>query len=179
MIIGLLSVVAAACSTTTTTPQATVTVTQPAVQSPTGTAAASPGAAGLETPVRDGALEFTVHGVRRANLVETAAKSNPQLPDGEFVIVSLTVRNIGTEPAQYFTDSQSLIVNGRQNPADILAAVYLDPQSADYIAPGLAVDIETPFDVPKGTVPDGVLLDEITEPSGVMVDLRGVPIAQS
>ncbi|MFN3007029.1 DUF4352 domain-containing protein [Mycolicibacterium wolinskyi] len=129
----------------------------------------------MGVPVRDGPLEFTVHGVRRASSVPTPAGT--QDAQGEYLIVALTVANVGVEPTQYFTDSQSLVIGGRQNPADILAAVYLDPQSADYITPGLAVDIETPFDVPVGSVPESIVLSDIGEPGGVVVDLAGVQIS--
>jgi archaellum component FlaG (FlaF/FlaG flagellin family) len=98
---------------------------------------------------------------------------------GEYIIVDLTVKNVGGTPVQYYTDSQSLVIDGKQHPADILAAVYLSPGSADFIQPGLAIDVETPFDVPVGSVPESILLGDITEPSSVTVSLVGAPITSS
>jgi archaellum component FlaG (FlaF/FlaG flagellin family) len=98
-------------------------------------------------------------------------------PEGEFVIVDLTVKNIGAEPVQYFTDSQYLVIDGKQHPADVLAAVYLNPESTDYIQPGLAIDIGTPFDVPTGSIPESIVLTDISNPHAVTVDLSSTPIA--
>ncbi|OCB43950.1 hypothetical protein A5721_22945 [Mycobacterium vulneris] len=147
---------------------------QPAELPPTTHARteAPPRSSTVGEPITDGSLRFTVHGLRRYSGAVKAAR-----PAGEYLIVSLTVQNVGDAPVQYFTESQQLVIDGKQHPADILAAVYLSPQSADYIQPGLAIDIETPFDVPIGSLPEAVLLNEISEPSTAVVDLRGVRIA--
>jgi hypothetical protein len=132
------------------------------------------GQASLEVPVRDGSLEFIVHGVRRTNVAQSPTNPVAQTQAaGEYIIVDLTVKNVGSAPVQYFTDSQSLVIDGKQHRADILAAVYLSPQSADFIQPGLAIDVATPFDVPVGSVPQSILLNDITEPSVVTVSLVG------
>ena len=136
--------------------------------------------AGMGVPVRDGSLEFTVNGLRRTSIAQSPTNPSAQTQAaGEYIIVDLTVKNVGSEPVQYYTDSQSLVIDGKQHSADILAAVYLSPQSADYIQPGLGIDIETPFDVPIGSIPQSILLDEITEPTTATVSLAGAPITPS
>jgi hypothetical protein len=140
-----------------------------------GTATQSAAPVPVGTPVRDGPLEFTVLGVRRAASVPTPA--GEQQAAGEYLIVHLTVKNVGSQPQSYYTDSQSLVIAGTQHHADTLAAVYLDQESADTINPGLAIDIETPFDVLEGSVPEAIVLNDITEPGGVTVDLTGAPIS--
>jgi archaellum component FlaG (FlaF/FlaG flagellin family) len=150
--------------------------------SPTPSVAETSGAraAGLGVPVTDGDLEFAVHGLRRAAVAQSPTNPMAQTQAaGEYIIVALSVKNVGSEPKQYFTDSQSLVIDGRQHSADILAAVYLDPESADYIQPGLAIDVETPFDVPVGSTPESIVLSDIAQPRGVTVDLTGAPIATS
>ena len=164
------------CSAPTTYPGTVpspplVTYTPPAISTPVQTVAP----AGIGVPVRDGSLEFTVHGIRRSSVAQIPG--NPQgrtQAVGEYIIVSLNVKNIGSQPVQYYTDSQSLVINGSQHSADILAAVYLNPESAEYIQPGLAVNIETPFDVPVGSQPEAIVLNDIySTPVGVTVSLVG------
>jgi hypothetical protein len=94
----------------------------------------------------------------------------------EFIIVDLTVKNVGSQPQSYYTDSQMLVIAGKQHSADTLAAVYLDPESASAINPGLAIDIPTPFDVPEGSQPEAIVLDDIADSGGVTVSLAGAPI---
>lgn len=136
---------------------------------------------GIGVPTRDGTLEFTVHGLRRSTTVPTPSETNPWRAKGEFVIVDLTVKNVGDQSQTYYTDSQTLVIDGKQHNADPLAAVYLDQESANPIQPGLAIDIETPFDVAVGSRPEAVILDgdPISTPGGVRVNLVGVPIAAS
>jgi hypothetical protein len=149
--------------------------TDTAVGTPTQSATPVP----VGTPVRDGPLEFTVLGVRRAASVPTPA--GQQQAAGEYLIVHLTVKNVGSQPQSYYTDSQSLVIAGTQHHADNLAAVYLDQvsdqESTDTINPGLAIDIETPFDVPVGSQPGAIVLRGGFNPGGVTVDLTGARIS--
>jgi uncharacterized protein DUF4352 len=128
-------------------------------------------------PARDGTLEFVVHGLRRAATAGDPTNESARVQaEGEFIIVDLTVKNIGDQPQSY-TDSQMLVIAGKQHSADILAAVWMFPESASTINPGLAIDIATPFDVPVGSQPDAIVLNDIADPGGVTVDLAGALIS--
>jgi len=119
---------------------------EPAAEAP----AAEAPAAGLGTPVRDGKFEFTVTsvepGVARVgnDLIGTEAQ-------GQYVLVHLTVANIGTE-AQYFSDGaqKAFDAQGREFSADSAAGVYLEGNDTllNQINPGNTVTGTVVFDVP-------------------------------
>ena len=121
-----------------------------------------------------------VHGLRcSATAGDPAVTSIPAVAVGEFIIVDMTVKNVSAELQTYFTESQMLVIDGKQHSPDQLGAVYLDPESESAINPGLAIDIEVPFDVPVGAVPEAIVLDGDLTPGGVTVDLTGARIATS
>lgn len=124
---------------------------QPApAEEPAAEPAAEAPAAGLGTPVRDGKFEFTVTsvepGVARVgnDLIGTEAQ-------GQYVLVHLTVANIGTE-AQYFSDGaqKAFDAQGREFSADSAAGVYLEGNDTllNQINPGNTVTGTVVFDVP-------------------------------
>ena len=162
-----------------TAPTVTVTHTESSALQParpsTSHSAQLPGATtpGIGEPVRDGSFQFVVQGVRRASAADDVG---PLEPDGERILVDLTVTNIGLQPARFFNDSASLVIDGKQHSADTMASVYLSPESAEDIQPGLSIDVATPFDVPVGSVPEAILLDgDIFDSSVIRVDLNGAP----
>jgi hypothetical protein len=179
----LLTLTACTASNTTMPGAGSLSYTPPGeATAPARTAAPTQPTApvGIGMPARDGTLEFVVHDIRRAPTAGNPTNKFEQVrANGEFIIIDLTVKNIGHQPQSYYTDSQTLVVAGKQHSADILAAVYLAPESASPINPGLAIDIATPFDVPVGSQPDAIILNDIADPGGVTVNLAGAPIATS
>lgn len=140
---------------TTTT---TTTAAAPA-PSASGKAAASPapkaaaGAAKFGTPVRDGKFEFTVTGVKTATKVGNEFLS--KAAQGQFLIYSITVRNIGDKAELFDASSQKLHdAAGKEYSADTEAGIYLGDEGnafLEQINPGNSVKGQVVFDLPKGT----------------------------
>ena len=95
---------------------------------------------------RDGKFAFTVTNV------STAPTAGTEQARGEFVIVTMTVKNTGDEPRSYFVSNQKLIdTAGRQFAADPMA-IARDSMVTD-LNPGFELNVTVPFDVPVGTTP--------------------------
>lgn len=110
----------------------------------------APAAAGLGTPVRDGKFEFTVTSVE-PGVARVGNDLIGKEAQGQYVLVHLTVANIGTE-AQYFSDGaqKAFDAQGREFSADSSAGVYLEGNDTllNQINPGNAVTGTVVFDVP-------------------------------
>jgi hypothetical protein len=130
----------------------------PAKEAPVQQAAASQAPAeaaapGLKQPVRDGKFEFVV------SKVECGAKTLGEAPfaseaQGEYCVVSLTVKNIGNE-AQMFSGSNQIAYNAQDQKftSDGGATLFLADTNSflEDINPGNAVDGVVVFDVAPGT----------------------------
>lgn len=110
----------------------------------------APAAAGLGTPVRDGKFEFTVTSVE-PGVARVGNDLIGKEAQGQYVLVHLTVANIGTE-AQYFSDGaqKAFDAQGREFSADSSAGVYLEGNDTllNQINPGNTVTGTVVFDVP-------------------------------
>ena len=128
----------------------------PADESPASTAA------GIGTPVRDGKFEFTVTGVE-PGVTRVGDDVFGQDAQGQFLLVHVTVTNIG-DKAQYFDGSSQKLTDtqGRTHSADTGAAIYLgDAQSfLNQINPGNSVQGTVVFDVPADAAPATVELHD-------------------
>ena len=116
---------------------------------------------------RDGKFEFTV------NSVYTAPNLGGENAQGEYVIVSMTVQNIGHVAQNYFSDNQKLIDStGRQfspdSMADIEANGKLDEIS---INPGNHINVRVAFDVPPGTTPAQLVVHDSAFSGGATINL--------
>ena len=107
--------------------------------------------------VRDGKFEFRVLGMSRAT--EAGDLSNPYMiakAQGEFIILTLSVTNIGNRPQSYFGSNQKLIdTAGREYGADSEAGLWMNESDGvmSEINPGNSVQVRVAFDVPPGTEP--------------------------
>jgi hypothetical protein len=145
--------------------------------SPTATApAASTGQASIGTEVQDGAFAFTVTKVDTGlhALGQGVLRSEAQ---GSYVLVHVTVRNVGTE-SQLFTDSNQTLLDaqGREFTADTSAAMMNVPDSESFLTdinPGNSVDGVLVFDVPEDVAPASIELHDSMFSSGVLVSLAG------
>ncbi|MGB3698617.1 MAG: DUF4352 domain-containing protein [Gordonia sp. (in: high G+C Gram-positive bacteria)] len=132
--------------------------------------------AGINTPVRDGKFEFTVTGVEK-NL--SSVGDNPYLTQqaqGQFVIVSVKVENIGDKPQSFSPTSQKVVDSqGRSFEPDTTAQVALggsDIPIWDNINPGNSVDVKLVYDMPKNAAPASIELHDSMFSGGASVNLK-------
>lgn len=136
--------------------------------------AAEPEAPGIGAPVRDGKFEFTVTGVE-AGVAEIGDEYFGEQAQGQFVLVHLTVSNIGDEAQTLFGDNQTLVDDqGRQHSANTMASIYLDDNDTfvNEINPGNTVEGTIVFDIPADAVPVSIELHDSAFSGGVSVNLR-------
>ncbi|GAB2662593.1 DUF4352 domain-containing protein [Prescottella soli] len=120
----------------------------------TGTAE-SPTDARIGTPVRDGKFEFVVNGVEAGVPSVGVNEYLTEKAQGQFVLVRMTVRNIGDRAQSFTTSAQKLVdAQDRQYSVDSMATITLDQGVAfEQVNPGNSVEATIVFDVPPGTVP--------------------------
>lgn len=104
--------------------------------------------------MRDGKFEFRVLGMTRA--AQAGDVSNPYMTvdaQGEFIILTMSVANIGDQAQSYFGGNQKLIdSNGREYEANSEADMWMNSGTGD-INPGNSIQVKAAFDVPPGTQP--------------------------
>ena len=104
--------------------------------------------------MRDGKFEFQVLGVTRAQ--QAGDLSNQFMiveAQGEFIIVTMSVTNIGDQAQSYFGTNQKLIdTSGREYEANSSADMWANKGTGD-INPGNSIQVQAAFDVPPGTQP--------------------------
>jgi Domain of unknown function (DUF4352)/Protein of unknown function (DUF2510) len=116
--------------------------------------------------LHDGDLEFVVSGVGTpANW-----RGDPR-PKGQWVIVTMTVRNLDDEPQEFAANNQKLIdSDGHVYAADAEAAVSMNKSSMVVpMNPGDSVNMKLPFDVPVGTLPTALELHDSVFSDGVRI----------
>ncbi|MCC5574440.1 DUF4352 domain-containing protein [Microtetraspora sp. AC03309] len=129
--------------------------------------------AGIGDTVRDGKFSFKVTKVEKGldHVGEGLTASKAQ---GQYVLVHLTVKNIGDE-AQMFTDSAQKLLDskGRQFDADSGAAIWLKDSNGflKNINPGNAVTGFVLFDVPTDFQLAAIELHDSVFSGGVKVAL--------
>lgn len=128
---------------------------------------------GIGDAVRDGKFEFTVTKVRPG--VERVGGQYGEEAQGQFVLVHMTVENIGDESQFFDGDAQKLFdKSDREFSADTLAAAYLEESKSLYneINPGNKVEGIVVFDIPKDVEPVRIELHDSVFSDGVTVDLE-------
>ena len=121
--------------------------------------------AGVGREVFDGSFAFIVTDISSSpTFGSTSAR-------GVWWIVSMAVRNVGTEPRFFEMAAQSLTdSDGRGH-----SATLMEPRSVNKIDPGLQVSVRLAFDVPPGVRPKQIVLREYASSPGAPVNL--VPAA--
>lgn len=129
-------------------------------------------AAGIGAAVRDGKFEFTVQDVERG-VASVGDQFSSQSPQGEYVLVTMNVANIGDEQQLFDTSSQQLLdAAGRQYSVDTVATITNDPNIGfTQINPGNSVVATLVFDVPAGTAPAEIELHDSPFSGGTTVAL--------
>lgn len=128
---------------------------------------------GLGTAVRDGKLEFTVTAVEPGvtNVGDEFLSVDAQ---GQFVLVHVTVTNIGDAAQMFDASSQKLFdTQGREHSADSTAGIYLGDANSflNDINPGNSIQGVVVFDVPADAVPASVELHDSFMSGGSTVAL--------
>lgn len=145
-----------------------------APKKPTSAQPATPSTAAPEgSAVRDGKFEFRVINVTRSKTVSDPT-GNPYMTttaQGEFVVVTLSVQNIGDEARSFYGTNQKLIdVSGRQYDANSAASLWMNPGTGD-INPGNAIQARVAFDVPPGTETRELILHDSMFSGGAHLSL--------
>ncbi|MBY6687208.1 DUF4352 domain-containing protein [Rhodococcus sp. BP-149] len=132
--------------------------------------AAAEQAPGIGAAVRDGKFEFVVQNVERG-VVSVGDQYTSQTPQGEYVLVTVNVANIGNEQQLFDTTSQKLLDGqGREYSTDTLATVTNDPNLGfSQINPGNSLVATLVYDVPAGTAPSEIELHDSLFSGGVTV----------
>ncbi|WP_241249828.1 DUF4352 domain-containing protein [Rhodococcus sp. X156] len=126
----------------------------------------------IGTPVRDGKFEFVVNAVQPGTPT-VGSEPLQTTAQGQFVVVKLSVRNIGDRQQIFNQSAQKLIdQQGRELSTSTVAGAYLD--SNNFLAeinPGNSVDGTIVFDIPKDAVPTTLELHDSVFSGGVKVQL--------
>jgi hypothetical protein len=165
--LGVISRFGAGSETADTTTATSGTVTA-------GSAQQAEPQAGIGTEVRDGDFAFVVTGVEPGvkQLGKGAWSTQAQ---GEFVLVRVTVTNVGTESTMFSGGNQKLRdAQGREFDADSGSAVMYVPDSESFlnkINPGNSVNATVVFDVPVDLQPTEIELHDSIFSRGATVSL--------
>ncbi|OUC98112.1 DUF4352 domain-containing protein [Streptomyces swartbergensis] len=130
-------------------------------------------AAGIGDPARDGKFEFTVTRIQPG--VQRIGGEFGKEAQGQFVLVHVTVSNVGDESQLFDGGAQKLFdKEGREFSADTEAAIYLDESKSflNEINPGNTVKGIVVFDIPKEVTPVKLQLHDSIFSSGVTVNLN-------
>jgi hypothetical protein len=135
---------------------------------PASTTNSSAAVASLGREVHDGNLAFTV-----TRFDCHLPRIRDHIPQGEYVAVIITVKNVGNHPETYVVADQKLKdTTGKTYSTDnAVDATLNDDQIPPTIKPGYPVQMASVFDVPPGTLPTSVELHESASSAGATVDL--------
>ena len=134
---------------------------------------AVPDVAGVGDPVRDGKFEFVVTEAE-TGVAQVGEGIITRTAQGRYVLVHLTIKNIGDEAQLFDGSSQRLIdTDRREHSADLAAALFLADSGSFFnvINPGNSVAGIVAFDVPVEATPATVRLHDSLFSGGVEVSL--------
>lgn len=127
--------------------------------------------------VRDGKFEFVVQGVEcgKKEVVSPETDALRKTAQGEYCLMSLSVKNIGNEQ-QYFSESDQKLLNaeGQQFSPDSTATLYNSNNSDVFLAqinPGNSVQGVLVFDVPAGAKITAAQMHDSAFSGGVKINL--------
>ncbi|GAB2680316.1 uncharacterized protein DUF4352 [Barrientosiimonas humi] len=129
---------------------------------------------GLNAPVRDGKFEFTVTKVETGK-TQIGDQYVGEKAQGQFTLVTVTVKNIGDEPQTLIDTEQQLTDgSGRQYTSNTMAALLLPGNENAFITdinPGNNIKAVLVYDMAKGAKPTTIQLHDSMFSGGVKVDL--------
>jgi Domain of unknown function (DUF4352) len=122
---------------------------------------ATSASAGMGQEVIDGKFAFIATDISSSPTFDSTSAR------GVWWIVSMAVRNVGTEPRFFEMAAQSLMdSDGRGH-----SATLMEPPLANKIDPGLQMSLRLAFDVPPGVRPKKMVLRESASSPGAPVTL--------
>ena len=130
---------------------------------------------GIGREYRDGKFAFTVTRIKKG-VHRVGDQYTGQTAQGQYVLVYVTVRNIGTEASTFDNSSQKLTdVQGRNFDSDTGATISMTDANAFLkdINPGNGVNGILVYDVPQGTRLKSIDLHDSMFSGGVTVPLPG------
>lgn len=135
-----------------------------------------PAMAKLNEVARDGKFEFTVASVECGKPSVGTNEYLTKQAQGQFCLVNVTVKNIGSE-AQTFDSSSQYLYDAANSKfsADGTASLYANPQgstSLNQINPGNSVSGILVFDIPKDKTPVTAELHDSPFSGGVKISLQ-------
>lgn len=129
---------------------------------------------GIGEAVRDGKFEFTITEVE-TGVGQVGDEFLNEQAQGQFVLVHMTVTNIGDQAQMLNGSNQTLVdTEGREHRADSSAALYLDGSETflNDINPGNSVEGIVVFDIPADAEPAAIELHDSMFSGGVTVSLQ-------
>jgi hypothetical protein len=133
--------------------------------------------AAMNTPVRDGKFQFTITSISKTKAVGDTQDGLGATAQGEYVILNLTVTNIGNE-AQTLDDSSQYVYDGqgRKYSADGTADIWMANGTSNVwlqsINPGNTMTGQMAFDMPATAVPTKAELHDSMLSGGVTIALH-------
>lgn len=132
--------------------------------------------AGIGTTVKDGKFEFTITKVTHAKSVGDTEYGLGDTAQGQYTILHVTVKNIGTE-AQTLDDSVQYVYDAHGNKYDASSAADIDLNNGgnvflNQINPGNTVHGKIAFDMPHGVNAVKAELHDSMFSGGVTVNLK-------
>jgi hypothetical protein len=128
----------------------------------------------MNTPIADGTFEFTVTAAR-CGLDKVGDGKSAQPAQGQFCLIDVTVRNVGSSPVIFDDISQTAYdPTGNQYSADSTADVAANkgqPAFLQQIAPGATVRGRLAFDISTRETLTSVVLHESIFSAGVRIPL--------
>lgn len=124
----------------------------------------------------DGKFAFTITGVQCDTASVGSSQYSTKNAQGQYCVVSITVRNIGNE-AQTLDSFNQYLYNseGKKYSADSEASYDANPSGSTFlqqINPGVTVSGVVVFDMPKGVTPTVAELHDSAFSNGVKVNLQ-------
>lgn len=130
----------------------------------------------LNTPVRDGKFEFVVTQVEPGLTEVGDNEFLTEQAQGQFVVVTMTVKNISDQPQSFDVSSQKVAdSSGRTFEPSTSAQIALggsDIPVYDNINPGNTVDAKVVFDMPSDATPETIELHDSMFSNGVKASLK-------
>lgn len=129
---------------------------------------------GIGTPVRDGKFEFTVTKVEKG-VAQVGSEFFNEKADGQFVLVHITVKNIGDKAQTLFDSEQDLKdAQGRSFSTDSGASIAMEDNDVwmNEINPGNTAKGVLVYDMPADAQPTEIELHDSMFSGGVTVSLK-------
>jgi hypothetical protein len=130
-------------------------------------------AAGLNTTVRDGTFEFVVSKVE-CGKTQVGGQILNKKAQGQYCLVTLSVKNIGTKPQTFFVDNQKAFSGSTEYSPDGTATMYASGEQSTWINeinPGNKISGPLVYDVPAGTKLTKIELHDSIISGGVSVTI--------